>query len=608
MTNLQTALVQRLEDSSSMDWGGGTPRDARVPPHRGKAVAVVGVRRAGKSTFLRQQLAAREAAGRPRSGLVWLSLEDDRLAGLTVADLDWMLEEIFRRTPELRSDGGVTLCLDEIQVVPGWERFVRRVLDTERVELFLSGSSAKLLSREVATSLRGRGVEVLMHPFSFREMLRHRGDEATAAGGTGAVERSRRDALLRDYLRAGGFPEAQGLNEFDRVELLRSYVDVMTIRDVIDRHQVSNTVALRWLQRELLATPGGEFSINKLVKVMKSQGIPVGKDTLHACLGHLEDAFLVRTVWRHSVSERQRMVNPRKVYPVDPGLIPLFERSGRRHAGRALETTVLLELERRGYDLAYVKTVDGFEVDFLAIHPALEPLLVQVALETGEVSTLEREVRALEAAMREHPEASGLLITMDATPPRIAPPSGARWVAASKWLLNWSSDAGTGDCMPRSSSRGSSVSVPFQQAVGTIRMAEEFLSLLPEWQSYGGRGLTAPMPVYFLIGHGIELAFKALLILDGTTEKCLRSIGHDLVRALASVPESSRGLVTPSLSYLAEWLGPMYAGKEFEYLKVGGASVPIYRDIRGPVLEDIANIKRYVEFEVRSRLRGEVSS
>ncbi len=101
----------------------------------------------------------------------------------------------------------------------------------------------------------------------------------------------------------------------------------MVLRDVIDRHAVTNPLALRWLQRQLLAHPGGAFSVKKHYDTLRSQGVRVGKDTLHAYLGYLEDAFLVRTVSLHAASERQRMVNPRKAYPVDPGLISLFARA-----------------------------------------------------------------------------------------------------------------------------------------------------------------------------------------------------------------------------------------------------------------------------------------
>ncbi|HYW30463.1 MAG TPA: ATP-binding protein [Gemmatimonas sp.] len=414
-----------------------TRRDVRVPSVPGKAVAVIGMRRAGKTSFLWQCLADRVAAGRARESLLLVGLEDDRLAGIDASDLDWLVEEYFRRHPELRGGaaGGVTLCLDEIQMVPGWERFARRLIDTERIELLLSGSSAKLLSREVATSLRGRAVEALVHPFGFREALRHADADPGTRTEFNAAERSALDAALRVYLETGGFPEAQGLAARDRVPLLRGYVDVVVLRDVIERHAVSNPVALRWLQRQLLSTPAGAFSVQKLFNTMRSQGLTIGKDTLHEYLGHLEDAFLVRTVWMHSASERQRMVNPRKVYPVDPGLIAVYERSGRAQTGHALETAVLLELERRGAEIAYVRTADGYEVDFVATTPGGRPHLVQVCAESHDPATLERETRALVDARKEHPGADALLLTLDAQPPSTGTPKGVRWMPASEWLL-----------------------------------------------------------------------------------------------------------------------------------------------------------------------------
>src|SRR5690606_1588924 len=103
--------------------------------------------------------------------------EDERMAGMSASDLGWLLDEFFRQHPSLRDANGVCLYLDEVQIIPGWEQVVRRMVDMGGVEIFVSGSSAKLLSREVATSLRGRAMEVLIHPFSFREALRHIGAE-----------------------------------------------------------------------------------------------------------------------------------------------------------------------------------------------------------------------------------------------------------------------------------------------------------------------------------------------------------------------------------------------------------------------------------------------
>ena len=402
----------------------------------GKAMAVIGVRRGGKTSFLQLRIAERIAEGRPRDSQLLLSLEDERLTGMTAADLGWLLEEHERQAPGLRESGALSIYLDEVQLVSGWQSLVRRLLDAGGIEIFVSGSSAKLLSREVATSLRGRGMEVLVHPFSFREALRHAGREPDAPWERlNPTARAALDAALRRYLEVGGFPEAQQTERRDRLALLKGYVDVMVLRDVIERHNVTNTQALRWLQRHLLATPGGHFSMKKLYDSLRSQGVRVGKDTLYEYLEHLQDAFLIRTVGMHSTSERQRMVNPRKAYPIDPGLIPLYERTGREHHGRALETAILLELERREYTVDWLRTDDGWEVDFFAERPGDPPLLIQVSLDTVEIETWEREVRSLEAAARAYPKARAHLITFDSSLPAHELPATIEWRPASRWLL-----------------------------------------------------------------------------------------------------------------------------------------------------------------------------
>ena len=436
MTNLQSLLGQRVTAALSRPLPALTRRDVRLPQVPGKALAVIGVRRAGKTSFMWQCLADRLAAGRPREALVLLGLEDDRLAGLTVADLDWAIELIRTRMTAAGVTAPLTLCLDEVQVVPGWERLARRLVDEGDVELLLSGSSAKLLSREVATALRGRGLEALVHPFSFRESLRHAGVEpASDVRDLAVPERAELGVRLERYLVEGGFPEAQGLNAADRAQLLTSYVDVVVLRDVIERHAVSNPQALRWLQRQLLGNAGGSFSVQKMYGTLRSQGLPVAKDTLHEYLGHLEDTFLVRTVPIHSRSPKRRMVNPRKAYPVDMGLIALYATTNEPETGHALETAVLLELERRGYSSAYVRTEDDHEVDFLASAPGRQPQLVQVAASVRDPATLEREVRALAQAVNEHPKAEAVLVTMDAETPSVELPRGVRWAGAAEWLL-----------------------------------------------------------------------------------------------------------------------------------------------------------------------------
>lgn len=154
-----------------------------------------------------------------------------------------------------------------------------------------------------------------------------------------------------------------------------------------------------------------------------------------AQLSPLPFTLLVRLTSMHTASERQRIRNPRKIYPVDPGLIPVYERAGRENRGRSLETTVLLELERRGFEMAWVRVEADLEVDFYAESLVAKPLLIKVSLDTASGATWEREIRSLEATSKVYPEARALLITLDPTPPSRSLPNGLEWYSASKWLL-----------------------------------------------------------------------------------------------------------------------------------------------------------------------------
>jgi predicted AAA+ superfamily ATPase len=278
-------------------------------------------------------------------------------------------------------------------------------------------------------------LEALVHPFSFREYLRHAGREPRLAPEClPKAARSSLDRDLREYLAGGGFPEAQGVSSRDRFDLLRSYVDLALFRDVVERYEVSHPVALRWMSRHLLGNVAGHFSINKYSRDLRSQGIHVGKDTLHEYLNYLEDAFLIRTVSLESASARRRMVNPRKVYPVDPGLIPVFDRTGRANIGHALETCVELELERRGAGVSYVRTEDGLEVDFLARSPGDREELIQVCADLDDPAVKDREIRSLLGAAREYPRVSLHLISLQSEAARDIP-SNITVHPAITWLL-----------------------------------------------------------------------------------------------------------------------------------------------------------------------------
>ena len=432
----RTVFFEQLAESRELLGGITARRVTGRVTLAGKATAVVGMRRAGKTTFLHQRRAEKAAAGVPLSCLPILSLEDERFAGMDAVRLGTLVDEYTDK--QLAAGLGsnpMVWFLDEIQVVDGWERLVRRLLDTRGTQVFLSGSSAALLSREIATSLRGRGWQVLIHPFGFDEALSHRGvSPPSDPASLSRPDRVRIESLFAGWLAAGGFPEAQGLDGGTRRRLLSDYVDVAILRDVVDRHRVGNVVGLRWLARHLLGNAGTRFSVEKFHRALRSQGIAIARDTVHQYLGHLEDCFLVRTVWMESRSERQRMVNPRKSYPVDAGLISVFDRTGRANVGHALETAVLVELERRRRETTYVRTPEGFEVDFLARADG-PPELIQVCADASSDATATRELRALTAAGAMFPSAKKRLLTLNR---RGLPPEAAEDVIAQpayEWIL-----------------------------------------------------------------------------------------------------------------------------------------------------------------------------
>jgi hypothetical protein len=412
-----------------------TRRDAAVPAIKGKAMAVIGMRRAGKTSYLHQCRADLIAAGRTPARLLYFNFEDERLGEMQASQLHLIPDIHLRLVPD-PADEPITLFLDEIQRVAGWEVFVRRLLDTPGHELFLSGSSAKLLSREIATSMRGRAWEIAIHPFSFREFLRHHGHEIPELP---AALTSRKTATLDHrfarYLETGGFPEAQDLTPATRRQLFQGYIDVLLLRDVIERHGVANVTALRWLVRRLLGSPAGLFSVTKCAADLKSQGISVSRESLYEFLSHLEDAFLLQTVAVATDSEKRRQVNPRKVYPADPALIPVFDRSGKPNTGHALETAVFIELQRRHAECAYVKTTRGFEVDFLARHQDGSEELIQVCASVDDPGTLAREVRALEDAAALYPRARQLILTLESRLPFPSVPPSIHILPAWQWML-----------------------------------------------------------------------------------------------------------------------------------------------------------------------------
>lgn len=432
--NIDSLLDRLNADFQERDLPSLTPRRVELPELPGKADVVVGMRRSGKTYLLYQKIQGLLEAGVGRDRLLYLNFEDERLLPLDAADLHRIPEAHYRRHPNSR-DEKCWFFFDEIQNVPGWERFIRRLLDHENVAITVTGSSARLLSREIATHLRGRSLATELLPFSFAEALAHADIEVPDTWPPASRRRSLLENRFDEYLVTGGFPEVQGLSSELRTRVLQDYVDGVLFRDVVERHGVENLPALRYLERSLLARPANKFSIHRYYNDLKSQGIRIGKNTLHEYLQHLEDAFLVFTVAIASRSERARQTNPRKCYPIDPGLAAATSFPASRDVGHLLETLVYLELRRRGLSVAYLINDQGHEVDFLAQDRTGQRSLLQVAAEMGAEATRRRELRALEEAMEGQDLDQGTVITLREEETVEMDAGRIRLVPAWRWFL-----------------------------------------------------------------------------------------------------------------------------------------------------------------------------
>lgn len=409
---METILEELIADFHERSLPALTRRHVELPWLPNKIDTVIGMRRSGKTWLLFQIISDLLSSEIPKESILYLNLEDERLLPMTASDLRQIPDIYYRRYPHLR-DRSCAFFFDEIQNIPGWEQFIRRLLDTENIHICLTGSSAKLLSREIATSLRGRSIATEIFPFSFLEALEHAGIDTGGGKRPGAKKRALLENRLLAYLLEGGFPEVQKIDAEYRVRILQNYLDVVILRDLVERHQISNIFPLRYMIRHLLNANASLFSVNKFYNDLKSQGIRCGKNTLHEYLDYLSDAYLFFQVYVHTHSERVRMVNPRKIYAIDPGLVRACSRSIRTDWGHLLENFVFLELRRSSAIIEYYRTKKGREVDFLVTDRGGQKSLVQVSADMKEPVTRQRELRSLLEAMKECKLRQATVVTLN---------------------------------------------------------------------------------------------------------------------------------------------------------------------------------------------------
>lgn len=429
-TAIKAILREFYDDGIPTD---AVSRDVEYCESLRAATVVKGMRRTGKTfvTYLKMRALMKEGVELGR--IVHVNFEDERLKHMNAEDLH-LVNEVHA---ELHPRCATQKCwyfLDELQAVEGWEAYARRLVDSSKVQLSLTGSSSKLLSEEIATEMRGRSIPIEVFPLSFHEFVRFNGimDSVPQDGWTERERGTLRNAMSL-YLERGGFPDVQHVSAGIRAGMLQGYVDAVLYRDVLERHAVPSVQALRYTLEYLFHNFARKISTRAIAGVLRQMGVAAGRESIADYLGYFKDAYLTYPVSIRSDSLAVKRVNPDKMYLVDTGLIRSMNAKMDQEKGWLLENLVFLSLRRGFNKIEYYVTKGGGEVDFLVQdNITLNRRLIQVTWDMSDKTTFAREMKALTEAMAETGIGDGTIVTWDDE----REINGVRIVPAWKWCAS----------------------------------------------------------------------------------------------------------------------------------------------------------------------------
>ncbi len=367
------------------------PRETMLPDEPGRIVTLVGARRVGKTYLLFQHI-QKLRTKIDKTKLVYISFENDKLYPFTLDKSQQIVETYYEMYP-LHKLEKVYFYFDEIQNIPEWHLLVRRLYDTEKCFIFLTGSSSQLLSSEIATTLRGRTLSFEVFPLSFHEFLIWRNIEVSQ--NISSAQKSKIINAYHQYTSLSALPEIILENDTSfHPKILHEYVNMVVYKDLIERHRLTQHTLIKYFIKFLAVNISNFVSINKLFNDFKSQGLHVSKNSLYDFLTYLEDSYIFYSTHVHSLSLREQQRNPQKIYGVDIGLKLIMDFGVDK--GRLLENIVYLQLRRKYTDISYIKGVQ--EVDFYVKTNENEQL-INVSLSIDQKETFERETNSLFKAM-----------------------------------------------------------------------------------------------------------------------------------------------------------------------------------------------------------------
>jgi len=305
------ALLQEIIlDAQASPLFTGTIRRLAITSLPTKATVIIGVRRSGKSIYLNQIANDWLSEGISKENILYVNFFDDRLSSLKTIGLDLVIQAYYLLFPNKKSRETVYCFFDEIQVIPGWESFIDRLLRTENCFLYVSGSSAHMLSKEIATQMRGRALSWELFPFSFQEFTDHKKIKNELP--LNSRQRLLIENSFEEYWKCGGFPEVIGVDKTVRIKIHQEYFDSILFRDLIERYDISHPRALVDLAKKLLENIASMYTLNSLTGFLKSLGHNVPKGSVAEYLKWFEDSYFLFTVRLFDASYRRSNSNPKK--------------------------------------------------------------------------------------------------------------------------------------------------------------------------------------------------------------------------------------------------------------------------------------------------------
>lgn len=395
-------------------------------------IALVGVRRAGKSTLVRQAInyLIREQNVAPEN-ILFLNLENPQFSRYRT-DVAY-LEQAYNDYLKLVNPKGRVYCfLDEVHFFTEWQIFVKAEYEKKKVKFIVTGSNSHLLSSELISLLSGRALPLEIYPFSFAEYVAGKGVLLDGAISI-ARERNHLRKLFDNYLRQGGFPELSFVDRNDiQKEILAMYARNILYQDIVPRFAIKKAVTLESLFFYLASNIATLYSFNKLAGM-----VGLNDKTVKDYLGYFNDAYLLFSLDSFSFSARKQIKSPKKIYAIDTGMAVAAGYSFSRNQGRLLENQVYLELKRRGEELYYYKTTNNLEVDFACTNNGKVTRLIQASYELDDDKTRNREVRALIKAMAETGLETGDIVTYEHEDELIIDGRKINLIPAHRFFLDW---------------------------------------------------------------------------------------------------------------------------------------------------------------------------